>query len=97
MREEGVVREVPASAGVVGHSIGGPRDVVVQGGVAVVPLVKGVETEEVGTSGAGGRRTFSGPRQGRLVVPSEPNRVFSDGEMVGNNRFVGDGTSKFKI
>ena len=45
---------VPEATGIVGHDVGFARNVVVGGYAAMVALVKGIKTQEVGTGGNGG-------------------------------------------
>ena len=54
MSEQSRVREVLSATSIVGHDIDFPRDVVVEGNVAVVTLMQGPESQEVSSGGACG-------------------------------------------
>ena len=55
--------------------------------VAVGPLVVGVQAQEVGTGGGGGRGAFGGPRDRGAVVTRNPQRAFLDGAKLNKDVF----------
>lgn len=97
MGEKGVVSEVPPAARVISHDIGGARDVVMEGHIAVVPLMQGIEAEQVGTGRTCRGRAFSRPGKGGLIVASKPEGALGHGVRVGKDGFVGNGTGKFQV
>ena len=91
------VRQVPPATGIISHGIARAGDVVMHGNVSVVSLVKGVETQKVGTGGARGGRPFGCPGEGGAVIAGQPNSGFGQGAVVCQNRFMGDGGSELEI
>ena len=53
---------MPQAAGIVGHGIDGPRNVVMPRHITMLALVKGTESEQVGAGQGTGRGAFVGPR-----------------------------------
>lgn len=78
MGEKRVVRQVPATTGVVGHDVSFAGDKVVLGYIAIMALMESIEAEEVRASGAGGGGAFGGPCQRRTIVAGQPNWAFSE-------------------
>ena len=68
---------MPQAGGLVPHAIEVPRQEIVSGNIAVVALVKGLETKEVrgGSRGSGG--AFALPILSGSIVMEGLDRVFS--------------------
>jgi hypothetical protein len=66
--EELLIGELPEAGGVVGHNVGGARDIIGLGQVAVMPLVEARDAEEVGGGTIGGGTATLLPTDGRDIV-----------------------------
>ena len=95
--EKGGVREGEQPGRVVSHGIGGPRDVVVSGQVAVETTMQTVDPEEVSSGPVGGDGAFAATRDGwKVVIENGDGGLANVGER-GEHGLVADDASEFQI
>ena len=88
---------MPESAGIVGHHIGLPGDMVVCCHVSVLPLVERTVTQEVRSRRGRRSGTFCRPRQSGPVVRGNPHSAFADIGVGGEDIFVGNDGREFQV
>lgn len=97
MGEEGSIGEMRQTRGIIRHSVARPLQVVIDSDEAVVALVDGLKTEEVGSRGGGSGGAFAGPEEGGQVVRGGLEGAFPDVEAVSSSISVGDATGQFQL
>ena len=97
MGEQGIVGEVPQSAGVVGHAVQRTGEIMMARMVAMRTLEERVKTEEVGPGCRGAGRPFSRPGEGSPVIPMDPECTLVHMASVSEDGLVGHGGSQFQV
>ena len=97
MGEKVRIRKIVQTGGIIAHGIVETGNEVVAGDVAMMALMEGLSTEEVGGSAGRGGRAFALPKQSGGVVRLGKDGAFSDVETLGGRLVMEEATSEFEI
>ena len=97
MGEKGVVGHRLHTRGIIAHGVAVAGEEVVELDVAVVPLVKRLETKKVGRRRRSGGGAFALPEKRRVVVGAALNRTLAHVKALGGGVVVDDGAEKFQV
>jgi hypothetical protein len=88
---------VPQARAVISHAVGLPRDVIITPDIAVVPLVKGLESKEVSSRACGGGAALGLPGQGGSVVSQGVDCAFPEVPAGDGNIVACNGARQFQV
>lgn len=95
--KEGSGGEMLEVGGVIGHTVEGAREIVVEHDITMRALVEGLSMKEVRGGFGGCDTTFALPEEGGGVISETPEGAFADIETLGRAVMVNECCGQFQV